>query len=75
MIEQRVDCGFTAVNQIHYAFGQARLFEKLVYVAHGERDALRGLQDEGIAGSDGVGQIPERNHAGKIERRDRRYYA
>src|SRR5207245_8443715 len=36
-------------------------------VVHGERHTLRGLEDEGISGRYGVGQKPERNHAGKIE--------
>jgi hypothetical protein len=70
MIDERVDNGFAAVDQIHYALGQSGFFEQLVDVAHGERNALGGLEDEGVAGGDGVGQIPERDHAGKIEWHD-----
>ncbi len=70
MVEQRVDRGFAAVDQIHYAFGQSSLFEQLIDVAHGERDALGGLQDERVAGGDRVRQIPERDHAGKVEGHD-----
>ena len=31
-----------------------------------------GFEDERVAGGDGIGQIPERDHAGKVERDDRR---
>ena len=70
MIEQRVDGGFAAIHEIDDAFGQSGLFEEFVDVAHGERNALAGLEDESVAGGDGVGQIPERNHAGKVEGHD-----
>ncbi len=50
--------------------GKPRFFEQLVYVTHGERNALARFEDEGVAGGDGIGQIPERNHAGKVEGRD-----
>ena len=71
MIDQRIDDGLAAVHQIDDALGQAGLFQQFVDVAHGERNALAGLQDECVAGGDGVGQIPERDHAGKIEGHDR----
>ena len=70
MVDQRVDGGFAAVNQTHYAFGQSGFLQQFVNVAHGERNALGRLEDERVAGSDGVGQIPERNHAGKVEGHD-----
>ena len=38
---------------------------------HGERHALGRFEDESVAAGDGVGQKPERNHAGKIKWRDR----
>ena len=56
--------------RLDYAFGQSGFFEQLINVAHSERDALAGLEDERVAGGDGVGQIPERDHAGKIEGHD-----
>ena len=70
MVEQRIDCGLASVDQIHYAFGQSGLLDEFVNVAHGERNALGGLEDECVAGRDGVRQIPERDHAGKIEGHD-----
>ena len=68
---QRVDHGLAAIDQIDHALGQAGLFQQFVDVAHGERHALARLENECVSGGDGVGQIPERNHAGKIERHDR----
>src|ERR1700676_132847 len=70
MIEKRVNGGFATVDQAYDAFGQSSFFEELVDVTHGERDALGGLEDERVAGGDGVGQIPERDHAGEIKRDD-----
>ena len=47
------------------------LLHQLKRPLHGERHALRRLQDERISGGDGVGQKPERNHPRKIKRNDR----
>src|SRR5438067_11635521 len=73
MLNQSIDSSLAAIDQIHHAFGQPRLFEQLIDVMHGERHALAGLEDECIAGRDRVRQIPERNHARKIEWYDRRH--
>src|SRR5580693_5295637 len=70
VVNECVNHGFAAINQIHYAFGQASFFEKLVHEAHGERHALRRLENKRVAGGDGVRQIPERDHARKIEWHD-----
>src|ERR1700688_2967226 len=70
MVEKGVHGGFAAVDKTYDAFGEAGFFEEFVDVAHGERDALGGLKDEGVAGGDGVRQIPERDHAGKVEGHD-----
>src|ERR1700733_14487378 len=67
MVEQRVDGGFASVDQIYDAFGQASLFEELVNVPHGEWNALGRFEDESVASCDRVRQIPEGDHAGKIE--------
>ncbi len=75
MIEQGVDYGFSAVHEVDYALGQAGLSEQFVGSLDGERNALGRFEDEGVAAGDGVGQKPERDHAGKIEWRDRRDYA
>src|SRR5271155_561073 len=42
---------------------------------HGKRDAFTGLQYQSVSASDGIGQKPERNHRGEIERSDGRDYA
>ncbi len=70
MVEERIDSSFSSVDQIHYALGQSSLVEQFVDVVHGERDTLGRLDDERISGSDGVRQIPERDHAGKVEGHD-----
>jgi len=70
MVEKGIDRGFSAVDQMHYAFWQSSFFEEFVNVAHGKRDALGWLEDKCVASRDGVGQIPERNHAGKVEGHD-----
>ena len=75
MIEQRIDGSLAAIDQIDHALGQPGLIEQFKGAAHGERHALRGLEDERVAAGDGVGQKPERNHAREIERRDGRDHA
>jgi hypothetical protein len=70
VVDERIDDGFAPVDQAHHAFGQAGLLQQFVNVAHGERHTLGRLEDESVAGSDGVGQIPERDHAGEVERDD-----
>src|ERR1700732_2282363 len=70
VVEEGIDSSFSSIDQVHYAFGQSSLFEQLVDVVHGERDTLGRLDDEGVSGSDGVRQIPERDHAGKVEGHD-----
>src|SRR3984957_3297125 len=70
VVDERVDYGLAAVDEADDAFGQAGFFEQFVDVAHGKRDTLAGLEDEGIAGGDGVGQIPEGDHTGEVEGHD-----
>ena len=70
MVDECVDDRFASVDQIHYAFGQPRLLEQLVDVAHGEGDAFGRLEDEGVAGGYSVWQIPERNHTRKVKGND-----
>src|ERR1700719_4221217 len=67
MVKQRVDRSFSPVDQTYNPFRQSGFFEKFVNVAHGERDALGRLQDERVSRGDGVRQVPERDHAGKVE--------
>ena len=71
MIEQRVDDVLAAVHQVQTPFGSPMFSISLERPPHGERHALRWLQDKSISGGDGVGQKPERNHPGEIKRNDR----
>ncbi len=49
---------------------QSSLLEQFERTPHGERYAFRWFKNESVAASNGVGQKPERNHAGEIERCD-----
>ena len=71
MVEQRVDDSFAAVDQVDNALRQSGLLEQFEDVAHRERHALGGLEDEGVAARDRVRQKPERDHPGKVEGHDR----
>src|SRR5262249_797823 len=67
MIAESVDDVGATVDEIDDAFGQAGLLEEFVDAVHGERNALGGLEDEGVSTGDGVGQKPERNHRREVE--------
>ena len=47
-----------------------KLVDQVEDAGHGGRHFLAGLEDEAVAAGDGVGQEPERDHAGEVERRD-----
>ena len=70
MVEQCVDCGLAAVDEIDDAGGQAGFVDQFDKTRRGERNAIARLEHHGIAGSDGVGKEPERDHERKIEGRD-----
>src|SRR5437868_5842914 len=70
MIEERIDDGLAAIDQVQHAFRQPDLIHQFEYPPHGERHPLRGLQDKRISGGDRVRQKPERNHSRKIKRND-----
>src|SRR5579862_6928381 len=70
MVEKPIHSGFCAIHQVDDAFGQSGFFEEFVNVPHGERNALAGLEDESVAGSYRIRQIPECDHAGKVEGHD-----
>src|SRR4029077_16139592 len=70
VVEKGVHRGFSAVDEVDHAFGESGFFEEFVNVAHSERDAFTRFEDESVAGGDGVGQVPEGDHAGKIEGHD-----
>src|SRR6202158_2758943 len=49
MVDECVDYSLAAVDEADHAFGQPGLFEEFVDVSHRERDALTGLENEGIS--------------------------
>ncbi len=75
MIDQRIDSNLASIDQIGHAFGQSRLLQQFESEFHGERHALRGLDDQSVPAGNRVRQKPERDHARKIKCRDRRHHA
>ena len=70
VIEEGVDGFAGAVDEVDHAGREAEFLEDAEDVGHGERDALGGFEDDGVAGDEGVGQEPEGDHAGEVEGRD-----
>ncbi len=70
MIEQGVDGGLAAVDEVDDAGGQAGFLDEFEKARRGEGHAVAGFQDDGVSGGDGVGQEPQRNHQREIEGRD-----
>ena len=72
VVEDRVDGVAASVDQIEHA-GRDLVdrVDQLEDQLRGSRVALGGLQDEGVAAGDRVGQEPERDHRREVERGDR----
>ncbi len=70
MIAERVDHLFPAVDEVYDTFGQTGLLQKLEGAIHGEGNALRWFQDEGISARNGIREEPVRNHRWKVKRHD-----
>src|SRR5438445_66696 len=70
MREQGVDHVLRAVDQVEHAWRDAGLVCQLDDARRRKGDLLAGLQDEGVAGRDGVGPEPARHHGRKIEGSD-----
>ena len=70
MIEQGIDGAFRAIDQADHARRQAQLVDQIKNPAHRHRHLLGRLEYETIAAGNGIGQEPERDHAGKVEWRD-----
>jgi len=70
MVEKGSTAAFPPLTRFTTPFGNPVFSRSSVNVAHGKRDALGWLEDKCVASRDGVGQIPERNHAGKVEGHD-----
>ena len=70
VVEQGVHGVLAAVHQVQHAGGEAGLLGELEDLRHRHRGLLRRLQDQRVAAGDRVGQEPQRDHAGEVERRD-----
>ena len=72
MLEDRLDRVAAAVDEINHARrDRLDLVDQLDDPGRGPRIALGGLEDEGVAAGDRVGQEPERDHRREVERGDR----
>ena len=72
VIEDRLDRLAAAVDEVDDAGREDLLLvDQLADPLGGSRIALRGLQQEGVAAGDRVGQEPERDHRREVERGDR----
>jgi len=67
MLQQGVDGGLAADDQIDYALGEAGLVKQLDKLLRGERHSFRRLQNECVSTGDRIGQEPQRNHGREIE--------
>ena len=72
MVEQGVDGVLAAVDEVDDARREAGLLDQLEDAALNDRVLLGGLEDEGVAAGDGVGQEPEGDHEREVEGGDRR---
>src|SRR5215212_7889244 len=60
------------VDDVHHALGDAGLDKNFHQPLRGQRGALRGLEDVGVAGPDGDRHRPQWDHAREVERHDGR---
>ena len=72
MRKQPFDRLFGALDQVEHALRKASLLEELSQPDRAQRRALRGLEDEGVAGDHGQREHPERDHHREVEGRDPR---
>mmetsp|Transcript_31156 Transcript_31156/g.65290 ORF Transcript_31156/g.65290 Transcript_31156/m.65290 type:complete len:227 (+) Transcript_31156:1573-2253(+) len=70
VVADEVDGVVGAVDDVEHALRHPRLDRQLRQSHCGERHALRGLEDEGVAADGGHREHPERDHRGEVERRD-----
>jgi hypothetical protein len=70
VVEQGVDGGLIAVDEVDHAGGETGLVQQREDKVLRERDLLGGLDDEGVAGGDGVGQKPEGDHGREVKGAD-----
>ena len=72
VIEERINRGLAAVDQVDDALRKACLMDEFDEARGREWHAIAGLQHNCVAGGDGVGKEPQRDHQREIERRDDR---
>ncbi|MNR01072.1 hypothetical protein D3C85_1168660 [compost metagenome] len=73
--EQAVDHLAGAVQHLQHALGCAGLDKQLGQAVGGHGVLFRRLEDEAVAGGDGQGKHPQRNHRREVERGDADAYA
>jgi hypothetical protein len=69
-VEDPVDGLPVTVDDVEHPVGQAGLAEGFGKPQGGRGDLFAGLEDDGVAGGDGGGDHPQRDHGGEVERGD-----
>ena len=67
MVEDRIHHPLIAVDHVEHAVGQPGFLEQFGQHQRGGRIALTGLENEAVAGGDGDGQHPQRDHGREVE--------
>src|SRR5205823_2742604 len=70
VVQDRVHRGLVAVDDVEHAVREPGLGVELGDQAGGRRVAFAGFENEGVAGGDGDGVHPQRDHDGEVERGD-----
>ena len=70
VVQDRVHRGLVAVDHVEHAVREPGLGVELGDQAGGRRVAFAGFENEGVAGGDGDGVHPQRDHDGEVERGD-----
>ena len=73
--EQAVDHLAGAVQHLQYALGRAGFDKQLSQAVGRQRVLFGGLENKGVAGGDGQGKHPQRNHRREVERGNADAYA
>ena len=73
--QDRIDRFLVTMNDVQHAAGQSCFVQQSGDEHRCGRIALGRLEDEGVAAGDGHRVHPQRNHGGKIERRNSRHDA
>ena len=70
MLQYRVDSVLRSMHHVQHAGGYPRFDHQLRHPRLRQRHLLRRLHDDGVAGSDGVGDEPVGHHEREVERAD-----